>query len=423
MSRRVRVSIVSLCTAFIGIWSTGCEADWLGESPRDFMLPQSVSENVTADSSLVDSSLTESVSEVDEEPEQEWFLMEEAGSYAYDCLSEAEQIWYRDMEQILGSFGEGSMLSNLGLEAGLDETNVDRIFQCVQNDHPELFYVEGYSYTKYMLGDEITSIDFFGTYTMDVEKAIERRNEIETAAERVLEGIEEEASDYDKVKYVYETLIRSTDYDMNEPDNQNIYSVFANHRSVCQGYAKATQYLLNRLGVECTLVLGKVDTGEGHAWNLVKIDGDYYYVDTTWGDASYQTEDISADGASGGLDMPEITYDYLNVTTEDLLRTHTVGGVVPMPLCTASAANYYVREGALFTSYDREQMAELFHRTAEEGKEAVTFRCADAVCYEETVAQMIYGQEIFDYLPEGEITVAYVENEKQMSLTFWVTNE
>ena len=54
--------------------------------------------------------------------------------------------------------------------------------------------------------------------------------------------------------------------------------------------------------------------------------------------------------------LPEINYDYLCVTTEDLLRTHRIEAVIPMPECTATEANYYVREGSYFTSYDQEQM-------------------------------------------------------------------
>lgn len=433
-----------------GVVSTGCAAgDILDEIPKDYALSDKVSESVPGEGQgagsiedgasskedgagskedgagieeeLQGGSLEVTILPLDEVPSVD-FLMEEAFPYAYGSLSEAEQIWYHDIEEILGSFRETGTLRSEGLRAGLNEENIDKIFQCVLNDHPELFYVEGYSYTKYTRGNVLVSVEFSGTYSVDLETAQKREEEIQSAADAILAGIGSDASDYDKVKYVYETLIRNTDYDLNAADNQNIYSVFVHHLSVCQGYAKATQYLLNRLGIECTLVLGTVETGEGHAWNLVKVDGDYYYVDTTWGDVSYQTEE-SASQEGAQTVMPEINYDYLNVTSEELLRTHIIGGQVPMPVCTATAANYYVREGSLFVSYDREQMAALFQRAIENGQKDLTIKCADAACYGEIMTALIDNQEIFNYVENRESGVAYAQNDKQLSLTFWVTNE
>ncbi|MCI8798616.1 MAG: hypothetical protein HFH88_02235 [Lachnospiraceae bacterium] len=420
MRRRRRNYPHILWLVLFCVMLTGCaDPDILDNIPRDFALSWGMTEEDSEEDKGEPSS--EASSEEAEIPAV-CFLMEEAGSFAHDSLSEAEQLWYHDMERILGSYGEEEELNTEGFDAGLDEADVDRIFQCVLSDHPELFYVEGYSYTKYTRGDRLTSIEFSGTYNMDVDTAAVRSEEILAAAEQILAGIDGNAGEYEKVKYVYDTIIRNTDYDMNAPDNQNIYSVFIHHASVCQGYAKAAQYLLNRLGVECTLVLGLVETGEGHAWNLVKVDGEYYYMDATWGDVSYQMEDTRP-GEDVHNAMPEINYDYLNVTTEELLRTHSISDEIPMPVCTAVAANYYVREGALFQSYDREQMAALFSGAAERGKQDVTIKCADTACYEEILNALVEGQEIFDYLNDGESRIAYAQNEKQLSLTFWVTNE
>lgn len=420
MRRRRRNYPHILWLVLFCVMLTGCaDPDILDNIPRDFALSWGMTEEDSEEDKGEPSS--EASSEEAEIPAV-CFLMEEAGSFAHDSLSEAEQLWYHDMERILGSYGEEEELNTEGFDAGLDEADVDRIFQCVLSDHPELFYVEGYSYTKYTRGDRLTSIEFSGTYNMDVDTAAVRSEEILAAAEQILAGIDGNAGEYEKVKYVYDTIIRNTDYDMNAPDNQNIYSVFIHHASVCQGYAKAAQYLLNRLGVECTLVLGLVETGEGHAWNLVKVDGEYYYMDATWGDVSYQMEDTRP-GEDVHNAMPEINYDYLNVTTEELLRTHSISDEIPMPVCTAVAANYYVREGALFQSYDREQMAALFSGAAERGKQDVTIKCADTACYEEILHALVEGQEIFDYLNDGESRIAYAQNEKQLSLTFWVTNE
>ena len=339
--------------------------------------------------------------------------------YAYDILSEEKKLWYQDMVRALEGMQDEVRLSDDGLEAGLEEGCIDEIFQCVLNDHPELFYVNGYTYTKFCRGDKLVAISFSGSYELSPEEVEKRKLEIEEAASKVLAGISEDASEYDKVKYVYETIIRNTDYDLNAPDNQNIYSVFVNKRSVCQGYAKAVQYLLNRLGMDCTLVQGTVDTGEGHAWNLVKVDGSFYYLDATWGDASYQMDSAELEEQK----LPEVNYDYFCITTEQILATHSFENCVPLPECTDQAANYYVRQGALFATYDREQMEALFEKAYENGNNDVTVKCADEDCFLEIKTELIDNQGIFDYLQDRDSRVAYASNDKQLSLTFWMTNQ
>ena len=80
-------------------------------------------------------------------------------------------------------------------------------------------------------------------------------------------------------------------------------------------------------------------------------------------------------------------------------------------------------EGALFSSYDRQQMEELFQRAIEEGREDVTIKCADEESYVQVTTALLDNQEIFRYLKESDGTVAYTRDDNQRSLTFWVTNE
>lgn len=397
---------------FMLLFLTGCSSEEiLSEVPQTIVLPVEEIDSLpgqVAEETTAESDNTESCS-----------LLEEGGSrFAYESLDAQEQIWYGEIEQALGEMTDTVKLSTEPIGQGLDEQDIDRIFQCVLIDHPEIFYTTGYTYTKYSRGDRTVGIDFAGTYSLPREEAVNKAEEIRGRALEWLSDIPSDASEYDKVKAVYEKIIFSTDYDLNASDNQNIASVFLGNSSVCQGYAKATQYLLNHLGVMCTLVQGTVDTGEAHAWNLVRVDGDYYYVDTTWGDASYRMED-----GSGQEELPEINYDYLCVTTQELLRTHRIESVVAMPECTATQANYYVREGVYFTSYDAEQMQSIFDRAWESGRTEITLKCADEECYREICRVLIDEQEIFSYMPENSSTIAYAQNGKQLSLTFWVTNE
>lgn len=348
--------------------------------------------------------------------EYEQVFSELQGCYAFDRLDEAERYWYADIYRVLsGHLQEGELLqSQIGI---LGTEDVDRLFRCVMNDHPELFYVSGYSQVEYTRNKELYRLVFEGSYTMDAEETQIRREQIALYVDECLAGISIEASDYEKVKYVYEYIIENTDYRLDAPQNQNICSVFIGKESVCQGYAKAMQYLLEKLDVPCTLVLGYVDN-VGHAWNLVQIDGEYYYVDATWGDASYR----ATEGGDKGQ-YPAVNYDYLCVTTEQLCKTHEIAGVVEMPECTAMAANYYVMECAYFTHYDERAVGIFLAAAQGNGDATVTFKCADEAVYNEIFDEFITNQLVFRYLDVEDGVLAYADNKEQLSMTFWLVEE
>lgn len=330
--------------------------------------------------------------------------------YAFGRLTKEEQDLYLEILDALLYFRENVKLSTC------DKELISRIFQCVLNDHPEIFYVEGYTYTEYTLGTLLKKITFTGSYSISREEAEQKQVQIEDYVNQCLAEMPEDADEYGKVKYIYEYLIHHTDYDAAAKDSQNICSVFLERKSVCQGYAKATQYLLNRVGIFSTLVLGRVVGGEGHAWNLVRIDGQYYYVDTTWGDASYQA--VGSDYPAGKI--PTINYDYLCVTTEQMEQTHTFDNVVDLPVCTATDANYYVREGVYFEEWDEERVAKIFADSYRKGEAYVTLKCAGEAVYQKMRKTLIEEQGIFGYLDCQGGAVSYVENEKQYSLSFWL---
>jgi len=365
------------------------------------------SETFVIDKNQENHTLEETKEEMIEEVEES--ILEKG--YAYQLLPVELRPLYHELLDILENQIDEKEISSLILE------EIDYVFKCVLVDHPELFYVEGYKYTKHTRKEDIKRIVFSGNYTMSKEEIELRKSEVDLVIEQFLLGISMEDDEYTKVKYTYDYIINNSEYDLESIENQNILSVFLYGKSVCQGYAKAMQFLLLELNVEATLVIGKVNTGERHAWNLVNIDGDYYYVDPTWGDASYVFS-ASVDNALN--DKAMINYDYLCVTTEQLLKTHQIDNVVSVPNCTATEANYYEKENIYFEGMDSVKMEELFNKGYANNETNITLKCKSQSTYNEILQVMIEDQEIFSYLEGENKTVTYTYNELQLTISFWL---
>lgn len=330
--------------------------------------------------------------------------------YGYSALAtEEERLLYREILRSLQEREEETELSTLNQDL------LEPVFAAVMADHPEIFYADGYSCTSYRLGDTVRKLTFTGSYTMDGQEIERRAGLLEEAIDGWLAGLPE-GGDYEKARYLYETLIFHTEYQQGAQDNQNICSVFLNGRSVCQGYAKALQLLYQRAQLPAMLVTGEVN-GQGHAWIVARLDGEWYHIDPTWGDASWQQDgqDFAAEGA-----QPSVNYDYFCVTAEQILKTHVPDEGQPLPDCNAVEDNYYRREGCFLEEADPERIGEIFRRAIDAGEDIVRLQCSQDSVYEEAYRFLIEEQGVFSWLPGTAGSVAYADNPQQRTFCFWL---
>lgn len=324
-----------------------------------------------------------------------------SGNYAYECLNETEQELYDLILNGILTFQEKIELPVVEVE------DIERAYHGINCDYGGLFWVNGYTYTIYTQGEAVIGLEFAPSYTMDSEQKQQYQAQIDQVVDEWLQGISIHDSDYDKAKYVFDNLIQRVDYRTDAPENQNILSVFLYGETVCQGYACATQYLMRHLGIPCIVVTGTA-RNEAHAWNIVLLDGQYYHMDTTWGNSRYLNQDQQ--------ENKYIDYNFMCMTDQELERTHKLDMEIDMPACTSMENNYFVHEGCYFDSWVPEEIGQLIYQSREEGRESVMIKCSDNTLYQQMVEYFIKDQHIVDYCPEL-MQIYYMENPEFCELT------
>lgn len=290
--------------------------------------------------------------------------------------------------------------------ANVNARHVKRLWYSVLNDHQELHWVDYYQFVHSVdpTTHNVTAVK--PTYCCDEQEQKRRQEELEQVVPEYLEGVTDEMGDYEVALQIYFNMARRIDYDSlaldrektrrgrkhsNGPDDlRNVYGALVQRKTVCHGYAAAYQYLLQRSGVEAMFATGTCRPDGRHGWNIIKLEGDYYHTDVTWGDGS-NTD------AMRSTDEPNFAYFALN--DRDIKVTRSIDRTVKLPACTATACNYFVRNGLYFTAYDHGAIvAKLTELLKEPGRCRVDLRFANATLLEIGVKQLICGGGIVELL-------------------------
>lgn len=151
-----------------------------------------------------------------------------------------------------------------------------------------------------------TGVNSSGTgYTNYYPDGYDTQEEVETdwnklvkCKNELIANMDNSGSDFEKVKYFNDWLCDNNTYNKTTLVTKMRYIITGamiygdtdeeEKYPVCQSYAFALKYLCDDANIPCTVV-----TSSTHMWNLVKLNGKWYIVDTTWND-NYKDAYISA---------------------------------------------------------------------------------------------------------------------------------
>lgn len=212
-------------------------------------------------------------------------------------------------------------------------TAQSEVYQCIRQmmrENPDIFW---FSHQWVYLEDK--HIIHF-KYTISKDKTIKAKAQIDDVVQNDF-GINEVMglSGIKKVMYVYKWVALYCKYNIYSAYNQTIYSVFVCRNSVCTGYAKAAQYLLEMLGIESKLVFGTMhnaEKGSRHCWLIVNVDGLWYHFDPTF--ATPEINDLlKKAGVKPVFGAEGLVYNYFCCDTETIKQSRMIEDERELPKC------------------------------------------------------------------------------------------
>ena len=192
-----------------------------------------------------------------------------------------------------------------------DLPNVSEAYKAVLRDNPRIFWAEGqWSIVR------LPALGIRPVYRFSAAEARDAQDQLALLADNFRALSDEPETE--RIRAVYDWLREHVEYGVREnSDGQTILDALITKKAVCKGISKAFQYLLEHVGVPCSLVEGSLDKGVSrHTWNAVELEGRFYHVDVCMGYPAFSF--------LFPLNERENPYRCFLVSDETLEKTHQI---------------------------------------------------------------------------------------------------
>jgi transglutaminase/protease-like cytokinesis protein 3 len=189
---------------------------------------------------------------------------------------------------------------------GLTKKNLTAILDSIYDADNYLHYstkTYGYSMTS---DKSSASVDFSFTYWETTEQSEAVTAKVKEILSQIITG---GMNDFQKQKAINDWIVANLAYDTSLAQHSAYAGLFGSKKTVCQGYALLAYRMLSEAGLPNQILEGMAG-GQLHTWNLVKLDGNWYHLDTTWNDPVPDKED-------------QISYGYYNLNDAQIKTNHS----------------------------------------------------------------------------------------------------
>lgn len=250
-------------------------------------------------------------------------------NYYFNRLNKVQQNTYYAIKRGLQSLSSSFQIPRL---EGKELTD---IYFLLRLDCPEIFYTVNFKYRYYQ---ESGNVEMIPEYLFDKNKIKDHQKAMKARVEK-LSRPAAKLSETEKLLYIHDFICQNVRYDkLKKAYSHEIIGPLGQGVGVCEGIAKSVKILCDALGIWCIVAISEANPEKNikyrHAWNVVRIQGQYYHLDVTFDNT---------------LSSPEmIRYDYFNLCDKQFFRDHEPV-IWKVPSCIDGDHFYYKEKKLSFT--------------------------------------------------------------------------